>query len=76
MFRHIAHTATSLTLAAIGSIFLSAGFNPAQAQENARYVAVIPFAFGIHDGVFRVPRPGNSSLGACYRSQIGDLDGY
>jgi hypothetical protein len=51
MFRHIAHTATSLTLAAIGSIFLSAGFNPAQAQENARYVAAIPFAFGIHDAV-------------------------
>ena len=52
MFRHIAHTATSLTLAAIGSIFLPAGVNPAQAQENARYVAAIPFAFGIQDAVF------------------------
>ena len=52
MFRHIAHTATSLTLAAIGSLFLSAGVNPAQAQENVRYVAEIPFAFGIDDAVF------------------------
>jgi hypothetical protein len=52
MFRHIAHTATSLTLAAIGSLLLSGGVNPAQAQENARYVAAIPFAFGIEDAVF------------------------
>jgi hypothetical protein len=52
MFRHIAHTATSLTLAAIGSLFLSAGLNPAQAQENARYVAAIPFEFGINNVVF------------------------
>jgi hypothetical protein len=52
MFRHIAHTATSLTLAAIGSLFLSAGVNPAQAQENARYVAAVPFAFGIGNEVF------------------------
>ncbi|MFL6428817.1 MAG: hypothetical protein ACJ71S_11280 [Acidobacteriaceae bacterium] len=53
MFRHIAHTSTSLTLAAIGSIVLSAGLNPAQAQENARhYMAAIPFAFGIDDAVF------------------------
>ena len=53
MFRHIAHTSTSLTLAAIGSILLSAGFKPAQAQKNARhYMAAIPFAFGIDDEVF------------------------
>jgi hypothetical protein len=52
MFRHIAHTATSLTLAAIGSLLLSAGVNPAQAQGNARYEATIPFAFGIGDDVF------------------------
>ena len=52
MFRHIAHTATSLTLAAISSLFLSAGVNPAQAQENAHYVATIPYAFGIDDTVF------------------------
>ena len=52
MFRHIAHTATSLALATIGSLFLSAGVNPAQAQENARYEAAIPFAFGIEDAVF------------------------
>src|ERR1700751_3551862 len=52
MFRHIAHTATSLMLAAIGSLLLSGGVNPAQAQENARYVAQIPFAFGIEDAVF------------------------
>jgi hypothetical protein len=52
MFRHIAHTATSLTLAAIGSLFLSAGVNPAQAQGNAHYVAAIPFDFGMHDAVF------------------------
>ncbi len=52
MFRHIAHTATSLTLAAIGSLFLPGGVNPAQAQENARYVAAVPFAFGIEDAVF------------------------
>jgi hypothetical protein len=52
MFRHIAHTATSLTLAAIGSLLLSAGINPAQAQENAHYVAAIPFDFGIDDAVF------------------------
>jgi hypothetical protein len=52
LFRHIAHTATSLTLAAIGSLFLSAGVNPAQAQGNAHYVATIPFDFGMHDAVF------------------------
>jgi hypothetical protein len=52
MFRHIAHTATSLTLAAIGSLFLSAGVNPAQAQGHAAYVAEIPFAFGMGDAVF------------------------
>jgi hypothetical protein len=52
MFRHIAHTATSLTLAAIGSLFLSAGVNPAQATEIARYVATVPFAFGIGNEVF------------------------
>jgi len=52
MFRHIAHTATSLTLAAIGSLFLSAGVNPAQAQGHAAYVAEIPFDFGMHDAVF------------------------
>jgi hypothetical protein len=52
MFRHIAHTARSLTLAAIGSLLLSGGVNPAQAQENARYVTAIPFAFGIEDAVF------------------------
>jgi len=53
MFRHIAHTSTSLALAAIGSVLLSAGINPAQAQNNdARYVAAIPFAFGIDDAVF------------------------
>jgi len=52
MFRHIAHTATSLTLAAIGSLFLSAGVNPAQATERDRYVATVPFAFGISDAVF------------------------
>jgi hypothetical protein len=52
MFRHIAHTATSLTLAAIGSLLLSAGVNPAQAQGHAAYVAEIPFAFGMHDAVF------------------------
>lgn len=52
MFRHIAHTSTSLTLAAIGSVLLSVGVNPAQAQENAGYKAAIPFAFGIEDTVF------------------------
>ena len=52
MFRHIAHTATSLTLAAISSLFLSPGVNPAQAQENAHYVAAIPFDFSIDDAVF------------------------
>jgi hypothetical protein len=52
MFRHIAHTATSLTLAAIGSLFLSGGVNPAQAQGNAAYVAEIPFAFGMDGAVF------------------------
>lgn len=52
MFRHIAHTSTSLTLAAVGSVLLSAGINPVQAQENARYMVAIPFAFGIEDAVF------------------------
>jgi hypothetical protein len=52
MFRHIAHTATSLTLAAIGSLLLSGGVNPAQAQGHAAYVAEIPFAFGINNAVF------------------------
>jgi hypothetical protein len=52
MFRHIAHTATSLTLAAIGSLFLSGGVNPAQAQGHAAYVAAVPFAFGIGNEVF------------------------
>ena len=52
MFRHIAHTSTSLTLAAIGSVLLSAGFNPVEAQKNAaHYIAAIPFAFGIDDAV-------------------------
>lgn len=52
MFRHIAHTATTLTLAAIGSLLLSAGVHPAQAQGDAAYVAAIPFAFGVDDAVF------------------------
>jgi hypothetical protein len=52
MFRHIAHTATSLTLAAIGSLLLSGGVNPAQAQGHAAYVAAVPFAFGIGNEVF------------------------
>ncbi len=52
MFRHIAHTSTLLTLAAIGSVPLSVGVNPAQAQENVVYMAAIPFAFGIANGVF------------------------
>jgi hypothetical protein len=51
MFRNILHTATSLTLAAIGSL-LSGGVNPAQAQGHAAYVAEIPFAFGMADAVF------------------------
>jgi hypothetical protein len=52
MFRHIAHTAISLPLAAIGSLLLFAGVNPAQAQENAHYVAAVPFDFDIEDAVF------------------------
>lgn len=52
MFRQIAHTATSLTLAVIASLCVSAGANPAEAQENANYVAAIPFAFGISNAVF------------------------
>ena len=52
MFRHIAHTATSLTLAAIGSLLMLPGVDSAQAQGNARYEAAIPFAFGINDAVF------------------------
>jgi hypothetical protein len=51
MFRHIAHNATSLMLAAIG-LLLSAGVNPVQAQVTPRYVAAIPFAFGIDNAVF------------------------
>lgn len=52
MFRHIAHTATSLTLAAIGSLLMLPGVDSAQAQQHARYTAAIPFAFGINDAVF------------------------
>ena len=52
MFRHIAHTATSLTLAAIGSLLVSAGVRPARAQDGPRYAATIPFAFGIDNAVF------------------------
>jgi hypothetical protein len=52
MFRHIAQAATSLTLATIGSLLLSGGVNPAQAQGNVAYVAEIPFAFGMDDAVF------------------------
>ena len=53
MFRHIAQTSTLITLAAIGSVLLSGGVNPAQAQENDHhYVAAIPFAFGMDDAMF------------------------
>ena len=52
MFRHIAHNATSLTLAAIGSLLCPPEPNPAQAQDNARYAATIPFAFGIDNAIF------------------------
>jgi hypothetical protein len=52
VFQQIAQTTTSLTVAAIGSLLLSVGINPAQAQKNARYVVAIPFAFGIDDAVF------------------------
>src|ERR1700760_1168382 len=52
MFRHIAHTVTSLTLAAIGSVLTLTGVSSARAQAYPTYVAAIPFAFGMDNAVF------------------------
>jgi hypothetical protein len=56
MFRHIAHTATSLTLAVIGSVLTLTGVSSARAQAYPTYVAAIPFAFGMNDVVFPAGR--------------------
>src|ERR1700759_5721001 len=52
MFRHIAHTVTSLTLAAIGSVLTLTGVSSARAQAYPTYVAAIPFALGRNNAVF------------------------
>ena len=48
MFRSFARSARSLTLAALGSLLMYSGANPAQAQMPVSYVADIPFAFHVN----------------------------
>jgi hypothetical protein len=51
MFRSFASTASSLTLAAVGSLLLCSGVKPAQAQSNRSYSVNIPFAFQMNDAL-------------------------